>query len=62
MLIRNNQLEVIGELNATITQNHTVINTNTIYKNGRPVIQNISVRDNHGNTRATNALGGKILP
>ncbi|MFZ2001584.1 MAG: hypothetical protein WA239_22125 [Candidatus Sulfotelmatobacter sp.] len=62
MLIRNNNGAVIGELNTTITQEHTVISTNTVYKNGHPVVQNISVRDNQGNVRTTNVIGGKLLP
>jgi hypothetical protein len=61
MLIRNNNGEVVGELNTTITQEHTVITTNTVYKNGRPVVQNISVRDGHGIVRSENVFG-KILP
>jgi len=62
MLIRNNNGAVIGELNTTITQEHTVISTNTVYKNGHPVVQNISVRDNQGNVRTTNVIGRKLLP
>ena len=62
MLIRNNNNEVIGELNTVITQDHTVIRTNTVYKNGLTVTQNITVRDNQGNVHTTNVIGGKILP
>jgi hypothetical protein len=62
MLIRNNAGEVIGELNTVITQDHTVIRTNTVYKNGRTVTQNITVRDNQGNVHTTNVIGGKLLP
>jgi hypothetical protein len=47
MLSRNNNGEITGEMNTTITQEGTVIRTNTMYNNGRPVAQNI---------------GGKILP
>ena len=39
-----------------------MIRTNTMYNNGRPVAQNISVRDNEGKVRTTNMIGGKILP
>jgi hypothetical protein len=62
MLIHNNAGEVIGEMNTAITQDHTVIRTNTVYKNGRTVTQNITVRDNQGNVHTTNVIGGKLLP
>jgi hypothetical protein len=62
MLSRNNNGEITGEMNTTITQEGTVIRTNTMYNNGRPVAQNISVRDNEGKVRTTNVIGGKILP
>jgi hypothetical protein len=62
MLIRNNKGEVVGEMNMSITQDGTVINTNTLYSDGRPVTQNISIRDNQGNVRTTNVIGGMILP
>jgi hypothetical protein len=62
MLIRNNDGEVAGEMNVSITQDGTVIRTNTLYQNGRPVTQNISIRDSQGSVRTTNVIGGKILP
>jgi hypothetical protein len=62
MLNRNNKGEIVSEMNTTITQEGTVIRTNTIYNNGRPVAQNISVRDNEGKVHTTNVIGGKILP
>ena len=62
MLSRNNDGEITREMNTTITQEGTVIRTNTMYNNGRPVAQNISVRDNEGKVRTTNMIGGKILP
>jgi len=62
MLSRNNQGEVIGEINTSFTDKGEKIVTNTIYNNGRPVAQNISVRDNEGKVRTTNIIGGKILP
>ena len=48
MLIRNNDGEIVGEMNVSITQEGTVIRTNTMYQNGRPVTQNISIRDTQG--------------
>ena len=62
MLIRDNKGEVVGEMNMSITQDSDVINTNTLYNDGRPVTQNISVRDSQGKARTTNVIGGKILP
>jgi len=62
MLIRNNDGEVAGEMNVSITQDGTVIRTNTMYQNGRPVTQDISIRDSQGSVRTTNVIGGKILP
>ena len=62
MLIRNNDGAVAGEMNVSITQDGTVIRTNTMYQNGRPVTQNISIRDSQGSVRTTNVVGGKILP
>ena len=62
MLIRNNKGEVVSEMNTSITQDGSVINTNTLYNDGRPVTQNLSIRDNQGNVRTTNVIGGKILP
>jgi hypothetical protein len=62
MLIRNNDGEIVGEMNVSITQEGIVIRTNTMYQNGRPVTQNISIRDSQGSVRTTNVIGGKILP
>jgi hypothetical protein len=62
MLIRNNRGEIVGEMNRSVAQDGTVINTNTLYNDGRPVTQNISIRDSHGTVRTTNVIGGKILP
>ncbi len=61
MLIRNNKGEIVGEINTTITQQGTVIRTNTIYSNGRPVVQNITARDSQGKVH-TEHMYGKILP
>jgi hypothetical protein len=61
-MIRNNKGEVVGEMNMSITQDGTVVNTNMLYNDGRPVTQSISIRDNQGKVRTTNVIGGKILP
>jgi hypothetical protein len=62
MLIRDNQGEVIGEINTSLTHKGEKIVTNTLYHRGNPVIQNISVRDDQGKVRTTSVIGGKILP
>ena len=62
MQIRNNQGEVIGEINSGLRDNGDRITTNTIYDRGNPVIQNITVRDNEGTVRTTNVIGRKIFP
>ena len=62
MLSRDNQGEVVGEINNSFTDKGEKIVTNTMYHNGRPVAQNISVRDNEGRVQTTNVIGGKLLP
>ena len=62
MQIRNNWGELIGEINSGFTDKGDRITTNTVYDRGNTIIQNISVRDNQGNVRTTNVIGGKILP
>jgi len=62
MLSRDNQGEVVGEINNSFTDKGEKIVTNTMYHNGRPVAQNISVRDNEGRVHTTNVIGGKLLP
>jgi hypothetical protein len=62
MLSRDNQGEVVGEINNSFTDKGEKIVTNTMYHNGRPVAQNISVRDNEGRVHTTNVIPGKLLP
>jgi hypothetical protein len=62
MLIRNNDGEVIGEMNTIFTQEGSVVRTNTTHSNGCPIVQNVTVRDTQGTVRTTNVIGGKILP
>jgi hypothetical protein len=61
MQVRNNRGELIGEINTSITAGRTVIITNTMYDNGRPVSQHISVRDGQGKITSQNVFG-KLLP
>ena len=62
MLIRDNDGEIIGEMNTIYSREGTVIRTNTTHTTGCPIIQNVTVRDTQGNVRTTNVVGGKILP
>jgi protein subunit release factor A len=62
MLIRNNNGEVIGEMDTIFTQEGSVVRTNTTHSSGCPVVQNVTVRDTQGNVHTTNVIGGKILP
>jgi hypothetical protein len=62
MQIRNNWGELIGEINSGVTDKGERIITNTIYYNGNPVVQNISVHDDQGKVRTTTVFGSKILP
>ena len=62
MLILNNKGEVIGEMNTIFTQEGSVVRTNTTHSSGCPIVQNVTLRDNQGNVRTTNVIGGKILP
>ena len=62
MITRDNQGNVVGEINTSYTSDGKVITTNTMYYNGKPVAQNISVRDTQGRVETTNILGAKILP
>jgi hypothetical protein len=62
MQSRDNQGEVVGEINNSFTDNGDRVVTNTMYYRGNPVFQHIAIRDNEGKVRTTNVIGGKILP
>lgn len=62
MISRDNNGNIVGEINTSYTSDGKVITTNTMYHNGKPVVQNISVRDSQGRVETTNILGNKILP
>jgi hypothetical protein len=62
MLSRDNQGEVVGEINNSFTDNGDRVVTNTMYCRGNPVFQHIAIRDNEGRVHTTNVLDGKILP
>ena len=62
MIAHDNKGNVVGEINTSYTGDGKVVTTNTVYYNGKPVAQNISVRDSQGRVETTNILGNKILP
>ena len=63
MQIRNNQGELIGEINTGLTQDGDRFTTNTIYdQRGNAVIQHVSIRDNQARVFTANVFGTKILP
>jgi hypothetical protein len=51
-------------MNTAITSDGKTVTTNTTYNgdNGRPISQNISVRDKQGKVTTTNVINGKLLP
>jgi hypothetical protein len=62
MITRDNQGNIIGEINTSRTSDGKTITTQTSYLNGRVTAQNVTVRDSQGRVETTNVLGGKILP
>jgi hypothetical protein len=48
------------EINSTTTKEGAAITTNTIYNNGRPITQNISISDSQGRVHTENVFG-KLL-
>lgn len=62
MIVRDNQGKIIGQLEHFRDANGNTVDTNTMYSNERPVIQNITVRDNQGRTETKTILNGKLLP
>lgn len=62
MIVRDNQGNIIGELNVGYSNDGKQVSTNTLYSNGRVVAQTVTVRDNQGHVETKNVLGSKILP
>lgn len=62
MITRDNQGNIIGEVNTSRASDGKIITTQTSYLNGRVTSQNVTVRDSQGRVETTNVLGGKILP
>jgi hypothetical protein len=44
------------EINSTTTKEGAAITTNTIYNNGRPITQNISIHDSEGRVHTENVF------
>jgi hypothetical protein len=60
----DNNGKLVAEINHSRTADGTSITTNTMYNtnNGRPVNQNITIRESNGKVTSTNVLNGKLLP
>lgn len=62
MQIRNNQGQLIGEIQTIVRPGEGVITSNTVYSGDRVVVQHISRRDNAGKVKTETVYGGKVLP
>jgi hypothetical protein len=62
MIVKDNQGNVVGQIEHLRDANGNTVDTNTMYSGGRPVTQTISVRDNQGHVETRSILGGKLLP
>jgi hypothetical protein len=62
MQMRDNKGQVVAEQNVGVTKEGSIVSTQTTYWNGRPVMQNIAVRDDKGDVRGETIIGGKLLP
>lgn len=60
----DNQGKLVDDINHSRTADGTSITSNTVYNtyNGRPVNQNITVREPNGKVGETNIINGKVLP
>jgi len=62
MLSRNNQGEVVGEINVSFTDDGERVVTNTMYYRGNPVFQHIGIRDNEGKFVQRTSSVGNFCP
>jgi ectoine hydroxylase-related dioxygenase (phytanoyl-CoA dioxygenase family) len=62
MKMYDNHGNVVAEQNVSTMREGTTVITNTMYDNGRPVAQTISVADQKGNVRSETVWNGKLLP
>jgi len=60
----DNHGNLVSEINTSRTSDGKTVTTNTMYNtdSGRPIHQNIAVRDSQGNVTTTDVIGGKLLP
>lgn len=62
MIVRDNNGKVVGQLEHFRDGNGNTVDTNTMYYAERPVMQQITIRDNQGHTECRTILNGKLLP
>ena len=62
MVTYDNNGKKIAEQTYAVTSDGTVIKTNTIFHNDRPVVQHISTRTLDGKVKDIDVFNGKILP
>ena len=62
MVVKDNQGKVVGQLEHFRDADGKIYDTNTIYYAERPVMQQITIRDNQGHTECRTILNGKLLP
>jgi hypothetical protein len=62
MIVRDNQGTVVGQLEHFRDANGNTVDTNTTYYAERPVVQQVTIRDNQGHTESRTILNGKLLP
>jgi hypothetical protein len=62
MVTYDNNGQKIAEQTYAVTSDGTVIKTNTVFYNDRPVFQHISTRTREGQVKDIDVFNGKILP
>jgi hypothetical protein len=62
MIVRDNQGNIVGQLEHFRDNNGNIVDSNTTYSNERPVVQQITIRDNQGHVESKTILNGKLLP
>lgn len=62
MIVRDNHGKIVGQLEHFRDANGNTVDTNTMYSNEQPVMQNITIRDNQGHVESKTILNGKLLP
>ena len=62
MITRDNHGKVVGQLEHFRDAQGNTWDTNTMYHNERPVVQQISIRDNQGHVEMRTIQNGRLLP